>query len=1022
MLIRILYLYSLILLLFSPVLLAQNNMLTGKVTDANSGVELQGATVFIIQTEQGAVVDLDGNYEITSIPDGVYTIRISFIGYRTKTVNDVVIEGDVSLDFVLDRDLLNLEEVVVTGVSGVTPQRNLAFTVDRIGERELQAVPAVSASSSLQGKMPGVSVIQNSGMPGTAASIRLRGSTALIGDQSPLIIVDGVLLDESLVDIDALDIESIEVLKGASAASLYGSRAANGVVSIRTRRGQYLPDGAVQVTIRNEFGRSSIARELPWNNSHHYELDESGDFVLDSGGNRVPNENYISDQPYPESRNLQRELFEPGNFMTNYISLLGNTGRGNYALSFNNTHTEGILFGVSGYSRQNLRFNLDQNFGDNLRLSTSTAYSTSNQEPVPQGPGSPFFRVLMLQPNADIYGTNPDGSRYNIRPDPQVSESNPLYQLANQERDNRRQRFLGDIRLNYNPLDWLSFEGSYSIDRVDFRNSVYTPKGFWQISGNSVAQGNGSLTKANGYGLAQTAIATATLRREFRSGINTRFRASYQFENREYDETSASGSNFSVGGIPRLNLTDQDTRSTQSFQTQIKTENVFGILDMDYRERYIISALLRRDGSSEFGADQRYSNYYRISGAYRITEDLSINGIQELKVRASLGTAGLRPPFQAQYETYSLSGGAPSPGNLGNRDLRPAFSKELELGVDVEFLNRFDLTVNYSNQETRDQIVLVPLSARAGGFNAQWQNAGTLEAKTFEVSLGAIIMDSPNLQWTANLNFDRIRQTVTQLNFPPRFVGPNLQSNAVFYLNEGEPFGIMYGRRWVRSFEELQRNPAFEGANPQDYIVNSDGFLILAGTEGTPDEEVIRYFEVDENGDLVGDFRIGDVNPDFNISLSQNIDYKNWSFYALLDAQVGGEIYNLTKQWIFRELRHGDIDQRGKPEGERKAVQYYNSLYDANNTNEYFVEDASYLKLREVAVNYTFRQNQLGRFGNMFNSIRVGMSGRNLLTLTRYSGFDPEVSGLEGDVSNYRIDSYAYPNYRTITGVIEFTF
>jgi TonB-linked SusC/RagA family outer membrane protein len=1010
------------LLLYSPTLLAQNNSLSGKVTDANSGVELQGSAVFIIETEQGAVTDLQGEYEINSIPDGEYSIRISYIGYKTKIVENVAIQNDVELDFTLEQDLLNLEELVVTGVSGVTPQRNLAFTVDRVDENELQAVPAVSASSSLQGKMPGVSVIQNSGMPGSAANIRLRGSTALIGDQSPLIIVDGVLLDESLVDIDALDIESIEVLKGASAASLYGSRAANGVISIRTKRGQYLPDGEVQVTIRNEFGRSAIAKEMPWNNSHHYQLDDNGNFLLDSGDNRIPNENYISDQSYPESRNLQSELFEPGNFMTNYASLLGNTGRGNYALSFNNTYTEGILFGVSGYSRQNVRFNIDQNFGDNLRLSSSTAYSTSDQQPVPQGPGSPFFRVLMLQPNADIYGTNPDGSKYNIWPDPQVSEENPLYQLSNQERDNRRQRILADFRLNYNPFDWLTLEGSYSTDIFDLRNSVYTPKGYWQISGNSISQGDGSLNHNSGFGMAQTTIGTATIHKDFKNGINSRFRTSYQYENREFEQTIASGSNFSVGEIPRLDLTEQETRDTQSFQTQIKTENVFGILDLDYKDKYIISALLRRDGSSEFGSDQRYSNYYRVSGAYRITEDIRINGIDELKVRASLGTAGLRPPFEAQYETYSLTGGAPSPGNLGNEDLKPAFSKELELGVDVEFLNRFDLTVNYSNQETKDQIVLVPLSARAGGFNAQWQNAGTLEANSLEVSLSSIITETPNLQWTANINFDRIRQTVTQLDFPARFVGPDLQSNAVFYLNEGEPFGIMYGRKFVRTFEELIRNPEFADANPEDYIVNSDGYLIQAGTEGTPDEEVIRYFEEDENGDLVGDFRIGNVNPDFNISVSQNIDYKNWSFYALLDAQVGGEIYNLTKQWVFRELRHGDIDQRGKAESDKKAVQYYNSLYDANNTNEYFVEDASYLKVREVAVNYTFNQGKLGQLGSLFNSIRVGLSGRNLLTLTKYSGFDPEVSGLEGDASNYRIDSYAYPNYRTFTGVIEFTF
>lgn len=1000
---------------------AQVNI-TGTVTDARTGETLPGVNVIVQDLQRGAATDMDGEYEIVNIPSGTYTLEVTYIGYRRYTAEVEVGSENLVQDISLQQDVLGLEEVVVTGVSGVTPQRNLAFTVGRVSERELKEVPAISAASSLQGKMAGVRVIQNTGMPGSAASIRLRGSTALVGNQSPLIIVDGVMLDESLADIDALDIESIEVLKGASAASLYGSRAANGVVNITTQRGQYLSPDQLRVVVRNEVGRSSLTREVPWNNSHHYELDSSGNFVLDSGGNRVPKDDFISDQPYSNSRNLQEELFTPGNFMTNYVNLQRNTGSGNYAVSFTNTASDGILFGMDGYSRKSFRLNVDQDVSDRFRFSASTSYNSSDSQQPTQGPGSPFFRVLMLQPNADIYGTNPDGSQYNIRPDPQVQESNPLYELANVERDFERQRLLGDVRARYSPLDWISIEGSYSLDRLDLRRSLYTPKGLWQLSGPDEVQGLGSLNIRNDQNIAQTLVATATLNQDFTNGINARFRASYQYENRLFNRAEAAGSNFAVGNIPRLNITQTDNRTTSSLREEIITENIFGILDLNFRNKYILSTLVRQDGSSEFGADERYAIYYRLSGAYRITEDIRIAGIQELKIRASYGTAGLRPEFSAQYETYSVGGGTPSPDVLGNRDLKPAFSTEIEIGTDIEFLNRFNLSFSYANQVTEDSIVEVPLSAKAGGFNSQWQNAGTITADTYEATLGVILADRRDLQWTANLNFDRTIQTVTKLDFPSQFVGPNEQSNGIFFLNEGEPFGIMYGQRWVKSFEELQRNPAYASASASDFTINSDGYLIQAGTEGTTGEAPIRYFELDENGELAGDFRIGDTNPDFNMSLSQTFQYKGWSLYTLLDASVGGEIYNLTKQWIFRELRHGDIDQTGKPQNEKKAVQYYNAIYNANTTNEYFVEDATYLKLREVAINYTFGRSSLGQLGNMINSIRVGAAGRNLLTFTNYSGFDPEVSGLSNDISNYRIDSYSYPNYRTITGVIEITF
>lgn len=1000
---------------------AQTGYITGTVTDRNTGEELTGANVFIRELSKGAVTDLEGRYEIRAVAAGSYTLAISYIGYRETRVLVEVGNGELVANIQLDVDLLGLDEVVITGVSDATSQRKLAFTVGRVSSSDLDNAPATSAAGALQGKIAGVKVVSSSGQPGSAPTIRLRGSTSLTGSQQPLIIVDGIVLDGTLADINSEDIEAIEVIKGASAASLYGSRAANGVVQIITKRGQYLSEGQTQVTVRNEYGMSSVAKYLDLAMSHPYQVDANGDYVLNAGV-RVLEDDRIADNPYKGGRDLQKELFQSGSFMTNFISLQRNTGTGNYAVSVTNNQSEGILFGTTGYGRQTLRVNVDQNITDYLKFSASTSFAQSDQEPVPQGPGSPFFDVLMLQPDADIYGLNPNGQKYNLRADPYVQEENPLYGLEYIERDFRRTRVLGDFRVNFKPVDWANFEASYGYDRAQQRNSTYTPLGFLALNAGVATPGDGSLNKYSDNNTASMVVGTATFSRQFLNSFNTRLRVSYQLEDRIYDEFSVTGSKFTVSEIPRLNITDNTTRGATSFQQQIISENVFALLDIDYQDKYIGSFLIRQDGSSEFGADSRYAAYYRASGAYRITEDFTIPGVQEFKLRMSYGTAGLRPGFAAQYETFSVASGSPTPVNLGNPDLKPALSTEIEYGFDVEFMNRFSAQLNYATKTTEDQIVLVPLSAKAGGFASQWQNAGTLESATWEAQFGAIVMDQNDIRWTANINFDRTRQKVTQIDFPSRLVGPGEQSNGIFFLTEGENFGIMYGKRWVKSFAQLQKNPLYAAAVESDYVVNSDGYLVRAGTIGTPQELPIRYTEINDAGTAIQDFKIGDTNPDFNFAVSNTFSWKSLSVYALIDAQVGGQLYNLTKQWIFREMRHADFDQRGVADSKKKAATYYSALYDANTTNEYFVEDAGYLKLREVAINYTLNRNQLGFLGESIDRVRFGIIGRNLLTFTKYSGYDPEVSGLSGDASNYRIDTYNYPNFRTFTGVIEITF
>lgn len=480
-------LFSVATILLPFVVIAQTVAINGTITDKTSGDVIIGATVQVVSTSLGAATNVNGKFTITNVPIGKQTLLVKSIGYRDQEVS-VNLEAGTPLDLSIEliTDIFGLDEVVVTGVSDATPQRLLAFTVGKVSSEQLEKVPASSVGSAIQGKVAGATVVAATGMPGVAPTIRLRGSTALIGSQEPLIIVDGVILDASLQDINMDDVESIEVLKGASAASLYGSRAANGVVSIMTKRGRYIPEGQTQVVIRNEYGFSNVSNKIDLANHHPYEVTSSGKYAdrsgneLPFGGNRVLKADGYADSPYFNGRDWQDEFFETGAFMTNYASVRRNTGNGNYALSFSNYQSDGIVFGTKGYGRQNVRINVDQELAKDLRVSASTSYSMSDQDltNANQGSGTPFWDVLFMQPDADVYGKNPDGSKYRLRADPYIAEPNPLYELSNVERNTDRTRFLADIRLNYRPADWVGIEASYGIDKSDVRSNRYTPLGY----------------------------------------------------------------------------------------------------------------------------------------------------------------------------------------------------------------------------------------------------------------------------------------------------------------------------------------------------------------------------------------------------------------------------------------------------------------------------------------------------------------------------------------------------------------
>ena len=1066
---------------------AQSAVITGKVTGRGSE-PLGGATVLIEGLGISAGTAQSGTYTLTVPADKAkgqtVTLRARNIGYQAGTKQITLTPGTQTQDFQLQFDPFTLNEVVVTGTAGATEKKNLTFDVSRVDASQLNQAPAVGALGGLEGKVAGARVIQGSGAPGSDPVIRLRGATAITSQGScntqpcpstavpgPLVVVDGTITHYSLADISPQDIERVEVVKGAAASSLYGSNAANGVVQIFTKRGDRLPDGKLAVTVRNEYGQSFRPKLIPIAHAHPYLTADSaytdasgsavlkGDFIdatgqlVGVGGVPSPKPDQIADVPYstyphPVNFDVQGDLLTHGPFYTNYVSIGQRRGNSNYNFSVENTKQEGVLRLLKGYNRQNFRVNLDQTMTPRLDLSVGGFFAKSNNNQVTEGPGSPFFVVTFIEPYVNLFANNPDGTPYAAYiPHQQANAQNPLYILANDQINTDRTRYSAYGKANYRLTDWLSLEGHYNYDYEASNYSNLRPKGFLSASGIAL---DGNLTKTDSGGREFNTGVTVTGVRNFRLGsLNVRntTKAAYEYEDQTASNFTLFAGGFKVVATPEFNAVDFANLAPGSSNQTIRSKNYYVVSGFNVNDRYLVDGLVRWDGSSLFGPESRWQTYYRASGAYRLSQDFHINGIDELKLRGSYGTAGLRPTFDAQYETYAVVGGIPAKHTLGNTALRPALSKELELGTNIDFLGHFSLDYSYSRKETKDQIMLVPLSSASGYLN-QWQNAGTLLGKTHELSLGVILADRPDFSWRLNVAADRTRQTITQLNTAPFLVGPggyggNNDVTQDFRIAEGETFGVFYGSRIVRSFAQLCDNPAIKtaaGATPcltyaaANYTVNEDGYVVATSTYHTANEAFLTY--VDPKGNKI--VKIGDVNPDFNASFTTNVRYKGFSAYALVDWVQGGNIYNGTRQWAFGTgLVDRIYDQSGKPAVNctgspdpthcpystgKKSSAYYGALYNGINPIDFFVENGTYVKIKELNVSYTFSQNQVQKLGLGINSLRVGAIGRNLFTFTKYSGYDPEVAGLTGDAFSFRWDGFSYPNFRTFTGFMEIEF
>ncbi len=1020
------------LLLSTPVSAQQTGTVEGTVT-APDGQLLASAQVNLAGTRHGALSGEDGTFQITNVPAGDYTLVAQLIGYaEVRQPVSVTADETVVVDIELQQRALELEQVVVTGVTEATARQELPFTVSQVTSDQIPIQPR-SALGALQGRVAGVNVVPGA-QPGTSDDLMLRTPTSINRSNQPLIVVDGVIMSGRSMDMSTMDIESIEVVKGAAAASLYGSRAGAGVIQIRTRRGTGVDEGRTELTVSTEIGLNEVANPIDFNQHHNFRMDAQGNFLGDDG-QPVPDRFLAAttrfgfvDQEYPGGTFDHIDtFFNPGANQLYTASVAHNAGGTALRGTVGHQRDRGVVESHDGLERTDVRLNVDHRPTDNLSIAVTGFHMRSERDDMKySGPGV-FFDFIHQAADVDLAQPDPDGTPFHFQPDQFGIRTNPLYSIYNETSIWEAKRVMGGFDLRYNPISWLAVDANLSYDRSDRLRTVWVPRGVKTPDRPDGDPGFGMRDARETE--AVNASAGISANRDFGDvRIRSAFRALLEREDEEF--VQAQGSEAAVGGLPDLGVNRSQFVSTT--KREIRSEGYFGTLEVGYDDRYNLNTLVRLDGSSLFGPEERWHTYYRLSGGWRVANEdwWGFPNINQFRIRASQGTAGGRPSFADRFETFSVgTGGSLSLTTLGNERLQPEQTREREIGLDMTFHQRYSVSFTAATQRTEEQLLLVPLP-NVFGFGQQWVNAGTIEGNSFEIEVDIRAHESPTLSWDIGLVADRSSNRITEFNAPCFTTGQQRRC-------AGERIGRFIGNQFAKEFDHISN--VHSDAVRDHFQVNDDGLLVAVGPgnsfrDGVSNElwgttvEVegetypwgMPIIRVDDEG-LRSEHVNGDATPDFSFGIRNQVQWRGVRIFALVDGQVGGDIENRTQQRQTQWLRSELVDQAGKPEELKKPAVYYSGyIYDGNRRNDWWVEPADHLRLRELAVSYTLDPQRLGALeGIGVERLTLSAVGRNLALLTRsgFTGFDP----VSGSATNAQ-ESFGFPSFRTYTFKVEAHF
>lgn len=985
--------HSLLSMLFCFVLslhaMGQSRTITGKVTSKEDGSELIGVSVILKGTTTGVTTGVSGSFQL-NVPEQGGTLLFRYIGFEPL---EIEIGNKSVIEAALATDAKQLKEVVVTGY-GEQDRKTLTSAQTSVSSKDIENIPTASSEQLLQGRAAGVQVTSNSGTPGGGIFVRVRGTSSINGSSDPLYVVDGVPIQSNdisgiavgggttspIADINPADIESMEILKDASATAIYGARAANGVVLITTKRG-----GNRKAKV--SFGSYVGVQNAPIT---PHELVVDGPTY-----ERLLNEAAANNGQQPKFANPENALntnwsdpiFRTGIIQNYDLSVSGGTDKVHYLVSANHFDQEGILK-TSNFRRNNGRVNLDFYPVDKLKVGTSVLFSRNSRQRLRNDDN-----ISGVVPGAYAIPTNlpfyrPDNSytKFSIF-------ENPLAAVNETDISMITNRFLGSIYGEYEFTPGLRFRSTFSLDYSGVQEDVYDNTLLNNGAGRN-GFGQSVVTKDDNW------IQENVLSYQFSRGAHAfNVLVGTTLQESSFDRTIATGEQFPSNEFRKIISAAVQRSSSEA--TSWGIASIFSRINYDYQNKYIATVNVRRDASSRFGADNRWGTFPSVALGWVLTEETfmqeALPFVNNLKVRGSYGITGNQSGI-TNFQSLGLWEGAAyadlpgiSPVQLANPDLKWETTNQTNIGVDMGFFkDRFSVTADYYIKKTTDLLLAVPLP-RTSGFNTMVQNYGELENKGFELGINALLVTKSDFSWNANFNIASNKNKITKLAAPF-----NVYNRDIFRYEEGYPLYSFYFHEQV-------------GVNKE----TGDIMFSDVSGDGKFDPNVDRKI-------------VGDANPDFFGGFTNNVNFKSFDLSFFFQYSYGNEQLNWNR--FFGEhggtrdfnFMRSQLDRWQQPGDDTMVPRMTAANYAGNLRPSRFLEDGSYLRLKNISLGYTLPSSVISKVG--LSSARVYVSGQNVLTFTEYTGADPELTGTASNRLTQGIEFYSLPQPRIFMGGFNISF
>lgn len=986
----------------------QQKNVTGSVLDAQ-GQPIPGATITIKGTTSGTITDMNGNFSLT-VPEDAQILVFSFVGMQTQ---EVEIGDKLRFDIVLHEDIVGLDEVVVVGY-GTQKKINLTGAVSNIKMDELDSRPITNSSTALQGKVSGVYALQNSGKPGDdGATINIRG-VGTLNNSDPLVLIDG--FPGSLNDVDPRDIESLSVLKDAASSAIYGNRAANGVIIIKTRRGE-----AKKMTVTyNGYTGVQEATSLPdvFNSVDYATL--YNEAAVNSGRQPTYTEEEIqlfrdgTDWKYPDIDYFD-VYYDKAKIQNHHLNISGGAENLHYAFMTGFLDQEGILIGTE-YQKVDFRSNFDAYFLENNKLRLSARLSGNRGE---QNQPTDEWSAKWYATTAPVWPLkNPEGQWIAV-----IGERNYYGEIMEGSTTKIiRSAFNSQFEAEYQIIDGLSAEIMYGANFVESNTNAFNANVILaNLDGSTKSLASG-LTESNNH--EKQTLLNAILRYEKNFGNHdVKLLAGYSEEEFLWNWSNGYRSNFVNNEQRVLNLGDPSTMRNDAGKYDLGLQSFFGRINYILKEKYLFEANVRRDGSSRFGEGNKWGVFPSLSAGWILTEEDFAKGIEWLntaKLRASwgrLGNQNINTYYAASSilnsgYNYSLGGSLQSGvaiTSMSNDETTWETTEQIDIGLDMVINGNIDITLDYFKKNTTDILMQVPIPLTMGNLTPPYSNVGAVENTGFEFAGTYRKNIGDNLKLSSTLNLAYMKNKVTDLNGRSPII--NGESASV----EGEAIHSFYGYKvdgvyQISDFTWQNNSDPSIPHSDRNYVLK-ENVTSVANYTAQPGD--LKFKDLDGDGIVTMDNDrtvIGKQFPDWTYSLQVNAEWKNFDlslFFQGVEGIEGYTYYEIAAPFSNFSNSGTWWKDRWTPENPTNSMprltldDYRNNIH-----SEFYMEDASYLRLKNVELGYTLNTSLTNRIG--LNRIRIYGNVQNAFTITDYKGFDPEQP-----VGETR--AQAYPQVRIMT-------